>query len=246
MNEYSYISINEVLADVTVALNDQDERLLSHGFYKAQVRNAMDELGFSTVFIERFEDTEIPADHKVTMPVAAYRLKNLHIFKGTSDDITAMSNVYWKKGAHSEGFETGFTANYYPGNDDPYYGNNLRGYGESIYWFIFHHGNIVLSDACETFDYVRVVYDGIPSGILDEANLIPQEVREAVVMWVIEKCASFLKVQDSKYRVVQLDAAAQLDKYGLNGAWQEAQRRIKYLGKKIRRDVIEYNNRPRA
>jgi hypothetical protein len=246
MNEYSYISINEVLADVTVALGDRDERRLSHGFYKAQVRNAMDELGFSTVFLEGFEDTEIPADHKIVLPAAAYRIKNLHIFKGTPDNITTMSNVYWKKGAHSEGFETGFTANYYPGSNDPYYGNNLRSYGESIYWFIFHGGDIVLSDGCADFDYVRVVYDGIPSGILDEAGLIPPEARKAVVLWTIEKCASFLKVDDSKYRTIQLDAASQLDEYGYNGAWQEAKRRIKYLGKKIRRDVIEYNNRPRA
>ena len=104
----------------------------------------------------------------------------------------------------------------------------------------------MLSDACSSYDYIRIVYDGIPSGELDSVRLVPPEVRKAVVLWVIEKCAGFLKFKEPAYRTVQLDAAAQLDEYGINGAWHEAKMRIKYLGKKILRDVLEYNARPRA
>jgi len=247
VNNNSFISINEVLADALVALNDEDTRLLSPGFYRAQVRNAIDEIGFDTVFVEGTLDLAIPADHIVPFPSSAYRVKNVHIFTGTPDDIGYVQNVYWKKNARTAGFEKGYTANNHPGNySDIYFHSPVWGSTDINYFFSFVNGNLYLSDACDPYDYVRVIYDGIATGELDDATIIPPEVRKAMVLWVIEKCASFLKLKDPAYRTVQLDAAAQLDEYGMNGAWHEAKRRIKYLGKKVLRDISEYNARPRA
>ena len=247
VNEHNFISLNEVLADVTQALNDKEERKLSHGFYVAQVHNAIDELGFSTVFLEGHADIQIPANNIVSMASNMYRLKKVHVFNGTPNNITSMENVYWKKGAIATGGKDGgFTANMYPGFLDIYFGNSLYSSPDTVYWFVYNKGNLVLSDACASFDYVRLVYDGIPSGSLDDAKFVPPEVRKAVVLWTIEKCAGFLKASEPGYRTIQLDAAAQLDEYGFNGAWQEAKRRIKYLGKKVMSDIMNYNNRPRA
>jgi hypothetical protein len=247
VNENNFISINEVLADVTVMVGDPEERLLSHGFYVAQVRNAIDELGFDTVFLEGYEDIEIPATHNISLPQNAYRIKRMHIYKGDPITVTHMENVYWKKGGLSMGKDQGFTANMYPGSSDPYFGNGLYAQSEAIYWFVYHKGVITLSDGCDGFDYLRVVFDGIPSGVLDEAKMVPPEVRNALVLWAVEKCASALKTKDIKlYRTIQIDAAAQLDLHGFNGVWQQAKRRLKYMGKKSMSDVAEYNNRPRA
>lgn len=246
VNEHNFISINEILADVTLGLNDREERKLSHGFYVAQVRYAIDELGFSTVFLEGHTDVQIPANHIIPTPSNAYRIKSLHVFTGDPNNITSMENVYWKKGArNSGGKDAGFTANYYPGMADIYFGS-LPCVLDSVYWFIYNNGNIILSDGCSSFDYLRIVYSGIPSGTLDDMAMIPPEVRKAIVLWVTEKCAGFLKATFPEYRTIQLDAAAQLDEYGFNGAWNEAKGRIKYLGKKIWNDIMNYNNRPRA
>ena len=247
VNENNYISINEVLADVLVAMNDVDARKISLSFYQAQVRNAIDELGFDTVFVEDQLDLAIPADHIVAFPATAYRIKQAFIYTGTPTDIGYVQNLYWKKGARTAGFETGYTANNHPSNhSDPFYNTPAWGDPAIAYFFSFVNGNITLSDSCASYDYVRIVYDGIPSGILTEAKMIPPEVRAAVVLWVIEKCASFLKLKDGNYRTVQLDAAAQLDEFGMNGAWHHAKMRIKYQGKKIRNDIAEFNARPRA
>jgi hypothetical protein len=247
VNENSFISINEVLADVTVALDDQEERLLNHGFYVAQVRNAIDELGFDTVFYEDHADREIPANNIIVVPSNVYRIKNLHLFTGAPDNIESTANLYWKKGARDlGGKDRGYTANFYPGIDDLYYGNSFSS-AETAYWFKFHNGNIILSDGCTSWDYIRIVYDGIPSNSnLSEANMIPPEVRKALVLWAIEKCSGTLKVRDAKYRTIQLDAARDLDEYGQRGAWHEAKMRLKYMGKKFLRDTLHYSDRPHA
>lgn len=247
VNTNSFISINEVLADALVALDDKEMRKLTPGFYRAQVRNAIDELGFDTVFDEQKLDLAIPSDHIVPFPAGAYRIKNVHIFTGDPDDIQYVQNVYWKKNARTAGFEKGYTANNHPGNySDIYFSSPMWASTDIAYFFSFVNGNLYLSDPCASYDYVRVIYDGIPTGSLDDASLVPPEVRGAVVLWVIEKCASFLKIRYSEYRTVQLDAAAQLDVSGMNGLWHNAKMRLKYLGKKVIRDSLEYNSRPRA
>lgn len=247
VNVNNFVSLNEILSDVTVALDDKDTRKLSEGFYRAQVRNCVDELNFDTVFIEDKLDIEIPADHIIEFPAAAYRIKQVFIFTGDPDDIGYVQNVYWKKGARGAGFEKGYTSNNHPGNYfDIYHTNPMWGDIDIAYFFSYVNGDLTLSDACDSYDYARVVYDGVATGILADTALVPPEVRKAVVLWTIEKCASFLKVKYPGYRTVQLDAAAQLDEFGQNGAWAEAKRRIKYQGKKIRQDLSEYNARMRT
>jgi len=248
VNENSFISLNEILADALVALQDEDTRKLTPGFYRAQVRNGVDELGFDTVFQEcPPHDVPMPANHIITAPANAYRIKNIQIYTGSPDDIGYVQPLYWKKGARTEGFEKGYTANNHPGNySDIYYTSPNWGDTDIAYFFSYVRGNIYISDSCDSYDYVRIIYDGIPSGVLGDVKLIPPEVRKAIVLWVIEKCASFLKIKYPEYRTVQLDAAAQLDEYGYQGAWHEAKMRLKYLGKKVMRDVAEYNTRPRA
>lgn len=247
VNENNYISINEVLSDALVALDDRDARKLSIGFYKAQVRNFVDEIGFDTVFTESKLDLAMPADLIVPFPSEAYRIKQVHIYTGDPDDIGYVQQVYWKKGARTAGKDKGYTANNHPGAYcDLYFNTPVWGDTSILYFFSFVNGNLYLSDPCTTYDYVRVVYDGIPSGVLEDSAMLPPEIRKAAVLWVIEKCASFLKIKDASYRTVQLDAAAQLDEYGMNGAMAEAKRRIKYQGKKIRQDLSEYNSRMRT
>lgn len=247
VNDNSFISINEVLADVLVALNDEDTRKLTAGFYRAQVRNGIDELGFDTVFSEGSTDVLIPADHIVPMPASAYRIKNLYVYTGEPEDIGYVQNVYWKKNARTAGFEKGYTANNHPASySDLYYKSPMWGSSDIAYFYSYVNGNVYLSDPCTDYDYCRIIYDGIPTGELLDAALVPPEVRAAIVLWVIEKCAGFLKIKDLAYRTVQLDAASQLDEFGFNGAWATAKRRIKYLGKKVLRDTADYNNRPRA
>ena len=242
INPKNFLSIKEALADVTVALNDEAMKMLTPGFYNSQVKYALDELGFDIGFLKVTNDFPMPVDLILEMPKGCFNLNGIHIFTGTPDNVGYVENVYWKKGAQTRGAGTGYTADSHMWNaTDPFF--KISADNGSLYYFSVQNGLIRLSDACSGFAYARLTFNGIPSGNLDEVAMLPPEIRKAVVLWTTEKCASYLKMRDSKYRTVQLDAASQLDEYGLNGAWHEAKMRLAKLDMKMLKDAIEYNSR---
>jgi hypothetical protein len=240
-NYANFYSIGEVLADVLLNVGDADMRLLTPGFYRTQVKYAMDELGFDTLFYDMFEDIEMPDDLILEMPKGAYNILNLTIFKGTPENMTNAENVYWRRGAVGKGYSTGVTARVNLGSsgNDPFV--KIPSIGGGVYYFATQNGVIRLSDSCKGFDFARIHTSGIPSMLMDEVKIVPPEARKAISLWVTEKAAGTLKVNDAKYRTLQIDAVSQLDEYGYNGAWHQAVMRMKELDKKKLRDVLEYN-----
>jgi hypothetical protein len=167
------------------------------------VRNALDELGIDYGFVPVVDDVELPDDHVVPMPAGAYNLKQAFVYNGTPTDIGYMEKVYYKKGGLTAGYDTGYTANVKPYMYmDPYCQVDVSDY--SLYFFTINNGNIYLSDACSGFDYVRFVYDGLPSRNLSDVRMVPVEVRKAVVDWTTARCAGALKMRDARYRVFRL------------------------------------------
>jgi hypothetical protein len=242
INYNNLLSVQNILADVLVVMDDEDNRKLSSGFYFAQVKNALDELSFDISFLPVTNDYSIPADLILDMPFGAFNLKEIHIYKGTPQNIRYTENVYWKKNMRTRGKETGMTAGVQGWNTtDPFFQVSVD--TGSLYYFSIQGGMIYLSDACAYFDYARLTFDGLPSKSLDTVRMIPPECREAIVLYTVEKCAASLKLRDNKYRIVQLDAAQQLDRYGLNGAWHSAQQRLLKLDTKKLKDVILYNSK---
>lgn len=242
INYLNLLSINNVLADVTVILNDEDNKLLTPGYYKAQVKLALDELGFDISFLSVPLDIPMPVDLIVPMPIGCFNLKQIHIYTGTPMDVQYETNVFWKKGRQTKGKDTGYTADSHAYNlTDPFF-KVIRD-DWSVYFFTVNNGSIYLSDSCEGFDYVKLVYDGIPSKNLSEVRMIPPECRKAIVDWVTDKCAGALKMRDARYRIIQIDAQRSLDEYGLNGSWHLAQQRLVRLDHKQLKDSIEYNSK---
>jgi len=242
INPANFGNINEVLADVLVVLNDEDQSLLTPGFYRAQVKNGLDELGFDISFLEVPNDYELPDDLILPMPKGCFNLKQIQVYTGTPDAVEYVEQVYWKKGVQTRGKGKGYTSNVHHWNvTDPFIQVRVDEY--SMYYFSVQNGNIYLSDACANYDYVKLVFDGIPSMNLDEVKMVPPEVRKALVLWVTDKCAGALKMRDARYRIIQSDAASQLDEYGVTGAWHEAKMRLRKLDKKKMKDIIEYNSK---
>jgi len=238
----NYLPLTEVLADALVALDDKEQKQLSPGFYRSQVKYALDELGFSSSFIEVVVDTEMTDNLIFPIPKNCYNLKQVNAYTGSPNDVTYTQNLYWRRHVSTRGKGTGYTANINEGNTtDPFIKAPM--WSSGYYYFSTQNNRIFLSDYCSAFDYVRIIFDGVPSGSLDNVAFIPPFARKAIVLWVIEKCASYLKGRDSKYRIIQLDAASQLDEYGLRGAWHEAKKRMKSLDTKKLNDVIMYNQK---
>lgn len=241
INPHNLLSINEILADVLVGMDDEDQSKLTPGFYRAQVKYAMDELGFDVFFLPQTVDVPMPIDLLIDMPKGCYNLTDINIYTGTPDNVGYVENLYWKKNMRTRGAGTGYTANVHSYNvTDPFFRVNVWESGR--YFFTVQNGIIRLSDTCADYPYVRMTFNGLASKNLDEVKMVPPEVRKAVVLWVIEKGAGFLKSRLPNYRVIQIDASSQLDEYGLNGAWHEAKMRLRRLDTKIMRDVITYNS----
>jgi|WetSurSiteA1Bulk_404760.scaffolds.fasta_scaffold09601_2 hypothetical protein len=241
LNPNNFISISDVLADALVVLDDQDNSKLTPGYYRAAVKNCINELGFDIPFLDVVNDYEMPVDLKLDVPGGCYNMKSIILYTGTPDAVSYQETCYWKKNMQTRGKGTGITADVPLYNtSDPFFRVDL--WNDTLYYFNVQNGTIMLSDACVNFDYVRLKYSGIPASNLDEMRMIPPEAREAVLLYVIEKCASSLKLKDNKYRAVQIDAAAQLDRYGMNGAWHNTITRLAKLDYKKYRDTILYNS----
>ena len=241
-NPNNYLALNEILADVLVQINDESSNLLTPGYVRAQVKNGLDALGFDVPFLEVTDDYLIPTDLKLDMPKGVYNLNYIHVYTGTPDNVLYVENAYWRKGAKTRGKDTGVTANMNQFNtSDPFCRASLD--YSAKYYFSIQNGIIILSNDCSSFNYARLTFNGIPSGSLDAVKMVPPEAREALVLYAVEKCAASLKLRDNRYRAVQVDAASQLDRYGLNGSWHEAKMRLTRLDSKKLRDVILYNSR---
>jgi hypothetical protein len=242
LNPNDFMTINEVLSNVMMILNDEDNGKLSPGYYVAQVHDAMDELSIDVDFIPRTSDVKIPADLMIDMPVGCFNLKDINIYKGTPDKVGYVETVYWRKNVQTRGKGTGVTASTNSfSTSDPFFRCNV--WENQLYYFSVQNGIIRLSDDCANFDYVRLTYSGIPSQTLDFAQMIPRVVRKALVDWVTVRCAQSLKSRDNRYRIIELDAQRSLDEYGMNGSWHEAKQRLLKLDKKKLRDIILYNSK---
>lgn len=252
------ISIQEVVADASLDLDDKTMQKLTPGWYRKQVKRAMDELSFSAPFIEVVKDIVMPDDMKVPVPKGFYNIDNIHIYTGTPDAIGYMENVYWKRNFQTRGgvikeneyTDSGYTANNHEHNvTDPFFKVSLFRSSPTIaYFFNTRNGIIYLSADCSIYDYVRIVGKGVASSELaiDDIKIVPPFALKAVTLWVVEKGARALKSTDTgtrRYRTIQTDAAGQLDEYGFDGAWHEAKVRLGSLDKKKWRDLIEYNSK---
>jgi hypothetical protein len=72
INPSNFLSIKNVLADCLVMLNDEDQSLLSPGYYIAAVKNGLDELGFDISFLPVTTDIILPSDLILTVPTGCF------------------------------------------------------------------------------------------------------------------------------------------------------------------------------
>lgn len=252
------ISIQEVVADASLDLDDKELHKLTPGWYRKQVKRAMDELSFEVPFIDIVKDIVMPDDMKIYIPKGFYNIDKMHIFTGTPDDIGYVENVYWKRGFQTRGgvikenewTASGYTADNHEHNiSDPFFKVSLfRTSPRGAYYFNTRNGIIYLSTACAAYDYIRIVGKGVASSQLDIDNIkiVPPFAIEAIILWVVERGARALKATDTgtrRYRTIQTDAALQLDKTGYNGLWHEAKTRLRKIDTKMWRDLIEYNSK---
>lgn len=250
----SFVSVNEILADVLIITNDSGFKISSRGWYISQVRQALQELSFDTFFDEREEELIIPNDLRIEMPKGAFNLRQIFLFNGNKCNVGVNTpNVWFKENFWTGG--NGFLArDKWNNNGDPFYQTRTRspqarnevtlGSRSQLYYFGIQNGLIMLSESCRKFEKIMVFFNGI-GGEIENTPIIPQFFRQAVKDYVASKglqaaiAAATDSTEFNKLTFLKKDIDADL-KQPFDGSWAKAEQRAKHTDKKIRQDLKEY------
>lgn len=259
----SFVTIDELLADVLKLVNDSGFKKHSRGYYISQAQQALEELSFDTYFQEKNSSHDIPENLRVEMPKGAFNLKELYLFNGDECNIENSAVVYYKRNFINSKTGNGYVArDTYRNERDPFHtkrgnrfnqraginngqqerfntGNGLR---NEVYYYGIQNGLIMLSSSCSKFEKIMMVYNGTGCDI-GEAPIIPSYLRQAVKDYVTVKALeSILAIDDEKFN--KWSALYNIHSTNLNkpydGSWAKAEHRVKSLDRKQRQDIKEY------
>ena len=242
------VSANVIMADVLVSLNDEDQKFFNPGFYISQIQQALKELSFDTYFLNLHKDFDFPSETlSLEMPKGSFNLKQVYVFNGDNCNIESSKLVWIKDGYITSGKDKGYTARNKEGNTDPFI-NNYRSSIVSNYLPVsdtdvlfcsIQNGRIMFSSSCSSYSKVRLEYLGTMCDI-GEVPFIPTHFREAVKLWVEEKCLRYLKARNPRfYRPLWVDVNSLLNQPFV-GAWDIAKQRVSNMDSKEADDLKEY------
>jgi len=256
----SFVSVNEILADVLKTVDDSSFRDNSRGYYVSQIQQALEELSFDTYFHEQLETFEVPENLRLEMPKGAFNIRQIYLFNGTICNIGQNTkNVYHKRNYITGG--SGFLArDKYRNNNDPFYqdrsfGHNSRAAAgddergiNNLFFYNVQNGIIMLSESCKKFEKIAIVFNGVSTDVGD-VPVVPNFLRQAVKdytslaaleakMSMSKGAAEFNKWQ-TMYALTERNMKQEFD-----GSWAKAERRVKALDSKEREDLKEYLSQP--
>jgi hypothetical protein len=243
----TFLTIDEILADVLEAVNDKPMRLFSKGFYLRQIKMGLEKLNFQAPFISMFYDMDMPERLVIDIPSGAWDINDMFAFHPLKDDncnpctVGASAKIYHKANFLTTGKGEGYTAHTKPHQRDPF-NPHFYIHDERILFYNVQNGLIMLSEACGAYPKLRIVARGTPKDV-DKVKIIPPFAREALIGWGVERAFFSLKAQDQKYRVMWVDAKQDLfvqqskTKYS---KWEEAEILIRKMDKKVMNDLSQY------
>jgi hypothetical protein len=246
----SWITIDEILADVTVGISDVKMRLIDKGFYVRIVKETLRDLNYKTHFDWRWGDYEMPANLMLPFPSKGFNLIDIFIYHPPSANQPCGSNaitdccgitdpvrVFWKAGMATRGQGTGYTAKVKPYMSDPFYSSCIQ--ENNVFFFNVQAGMIMFSESCKGYEKVRVYFNGDPCDV-PGFKIVPPMVREGVTMHSISKAFFFLAgyLKDPFY-LTMWKASLLAEKQ----PWQDAQYYMKKMSSKERTDLFTYINR---
>lgn len=251
---HSFVSANEILADVLRVTNDDAFRISTRGWYISQIRQALQELSFDTFFDERNEEAFIPDDLRIDMPKGAFNLKQLFLFNGDKCNVGQNTPNVWYKQNYWTGGKGYLARDKWDNKGDPFYRSRTGspqarnevnlGSNSQLYFFGLQNGLIMLSDSCRKFEKIMIFYNGI-GGEIDSTPVIPQFFRQAVKDYVTSKGLEASIAQEvepgklNKLTFLKTGVDARMNQ-PFDGSWAKAEQRAKHTDKKIRQDYKEY------
>lgn len=255
----SFISPNEILADVTKAVGDEDYRFSSKGWYISQMQQALEELSFDTLFDEKVVELDINKNLNVEMPEGTFNIIEMYLFNGDLCNISGRKNLWHKRNYFTKG--GGYLARNTGNNRDPFYTSNsfynrkhdlrtdriTRGSNENNYYYNIHNGVIMLSEPCLSYQKLAVVLNGTGCAIGD-LPIIPLFFRQAVKDYVCEVALRNRLIEEPNLSGLWKIYDKNLNKnetFGFyTGSWYLAKRRITAMNDHERESLREYLSKP--
>jgi hypothetical protein len=255
ISPHSYVSANEILADVLKIVDDSSFKVSSPGWYRSQIRQALEELSFDTFLDERNESFDVPKNLHLDMPKGAFNLRGIYLFRGDNCDIGKSVNVWHKKNFINSNSGNGYVAkDKWENGKDPFYQNRSAGESNTLsnnpsnlFFYSIQNGTIMLSESCRGFPKIMLVFNGIATDI-SEAPIVPQLYRQAVKDFVSvralePKMIDKLGTAEYNHWVMMHSNYKRSLERPYEGSWAKAEHRAKQLNNSVRQNIKEYQSR---
>jgi hypothetical protein len=243
MNSNDFVSINDIIRDVTVSVDDQGlDKGLTRGYYVRQIQQAIEELAFDTYFQVLTKDLDYPSNNVLEMPSNCFNIREMYLYNGTCGEPVDSRWVYYKRNYNNNKGGDNYTAKRKEDTaDDPFL--NMGG-ETNLYYANIENGVIMFSSNCDAYSFVRLVYNGM-GGDVSEVPLIPRVFRQAVMDFARVKVLNYFTMKNPQLRFMLNMAQGDLHGNGYNrpGSWKMAQRRIKGMNAWERENYKEYFSR---
>ena len=243
MNINTYISPNVLISDIVLLVGDDSFTFKSKGFYIGQIQACLNELAFDTFFQEGYIDVDVPTETLcLPMPENIFNIKQMFLFNGDDCNLTSATTVYHKRNYVAK--KSGYTARVTSvSNGDPF---QMMGHGhDSNYFYEVQNGLIMLSAYCQTFDKLRIYYNGV-GGKIEDAPVIPLFFRQVIIDWVSLRALDMKIMSNPAGNTFLYAIRDRIDKR-LNdpyeGSYIKAQRRVSNIDRKEKDDLITYYGR---
>jgi hypothetical protein len=253
MNQNDFVTVNRILANVTVQTNDRDFRSgMSKGWYISRIHEALQELSFDTFFEEITLDFPFPSEKlALMMPKNVFNVRDIYLWNGDCCSPDTSVIVHWKKGYNNRGKGEGYTAKvrengsgnssdpYFPQGGDRYWDNGIGFNSRNLYYANIQNGMIMFSSACKSYENVRITFNGM-GGEIGDLPIVPRFFERAVGDYVSERFFNSKKAEDQrKYRTLWGDAEASLND-PRKGSWKKARMRVSSMNTFERKSMNEY------
>jgi len=250
MQSNDFLSVDEILADVLLEVNDEEIRSgLKKGWYTSKIQQALEELSFDTFFDEVTLD--LPFDKvklSLEMPRNAFNVREIYLFNGDCCSPDSSVLVHYKRLYNNRGKGIGHTAKLKESGQntlDPFFATRThfvnRGAGRNAHYANIVNGLIMLSSNAAGFDKIRLVFNGM-SGAIGDEPVIPRFFRQAVMGFVVEAFWRFMKPRDKSARLFWADADRKLND-PRQGTWRQAKMRITSMDQWKKQSLKEYLGR---
>ena len=249
MTANDFVSIDHILADVTATVNDMDfKKGFSKGWYTSRIQDAMQELSFDTYWLKVQQDVEMPEKCQIKMPKNVFNVREIYLYSGEICNPLNSQVVYWKRLFNNTSNGEGYTAKVKDDGSNSgdifqpnqrYFTKNTNGFYGPKYYYNEMNGLLMFSKDCNSFPYLRIVYNGM--GVENgEMPIIPRFFERAVVDYVEERFYNAMKSRDPrKYRALWNDSFGRLNDIR-SGSWNKAKKRIKAMDSQEKESMEEY------